>query len=167
MAFNEELIKEIEGEAKTTRKLLERISTDTWEYKPHEKSMSMKQLSLLVAQMFGWFPKMIQYPELDFENADAWASDASTTEELVALLDSNVADMKEKLSAASDEVMNEIWVMRTGDTILWKVPRREAIRASISHMAHHRGQLTVYARLNEIPVPSIYGPTADDQSFDL
>lgn len=167
MAYNEELIAEIEQESKSTRKLLANIKEDTWAWKPHEKSFDMKTLALLVAQMFGWIPKMIQYPELDFEKGEAWFSDAKTTEELVAELDKNVAEMKERLSTADEAVMNEHWIMRQGENILWNVPRREAIRNTISHMAHHRGQLTVYARMNDITVPAIYGPSADDQDWDL
>lgn len=167
MAHNEELIAELEQESKATRKMLERIPVDIWEYKPHEKSMDMKTLALLVAQMFGWPPKMLKYPVLDFEDGAAWFSDAKTTEELVKTLDDNLADMKETLGTADEEAMNKIWTMKTGDTILWEVPVKDAIRNTISHMAHHRGQLTVYLRLNEIDVPSIYGPTADDSSFDM
>lgn len=167
MAFNEALIAEIEHESKATRKMLERISLDTWEYKPHEKSMSMKQLALLVAQMFGWIPKMITHPVLDFENAEAWFSDVSTVDELVKTLDDNVADMKETLAKTDDAGMNELWTMRKGETLLWEAPKHVTIRNTISHMAHHRGQLSVYMRLNDIPVPSIYGPTADDSSFDM
>lgn len=129
--------------------------------------MSMKQLSLLVAQMFGWIPKMIRYPELDFDHAEAWFTDAKTTDELVKILDDNLADAKETLSKTDEAGMNEIWTMRKGDTILWEAPKHITIRSTISHMSHHRGQLSVYMRLNEIPVPSIYGPTADDKSFDL
>ncbi len=167
MPYNEALIAELESEAKPTRKMLERISVDTWEYKPHEKSMDMKRLALLVAQMFGWIPKMIRYPELDFEHAEAWFSDAKTTEELVKILDDNLADAKETLAKTDEAGMNEIWVMRTGDTILWKAPKHETIRNTINHMSHHRGQLSVYLRLNEIPVPAIYGPSADDESFEM
>ena len=167
MAFNEALIAEIENESKPTRKMLERIAVDTWEYKPHEKSMGMKQLALLVAQMFGWIPKMIRYPELDFENAEAWFSDAKTTEELVKILDDNLVDARETLSKTDEAGMNEIWTMRNGETLLWEAPKHITIRNTINHMSHHRGQLSVYMRLNEIPVPAIYGPTADDKSFEM
>jgi uncharacterized damage-inducible protein DinB len=167
MSFNEELIKELEQESKSTRKILERIPVDTWDWKPHEKSMSMKTLALLVAQMFGWPPKMARTAELDFENAEGWFSDVKTTEELVAELDKNVADLRETLAKTDEATMNENWVMRKGETILWDVPRKEAIRNTISHMAHHRGQLSVFLRLKDIDVPSIYGPTADDSSFEM
>jgi uncharacterized damage-inducible protein DinB len=167
MAFNEELIAELEGEAKTTRRLLERIPADVWDYKPHEKSFSMGALNLLVAQMFGWIPNMIRYPELDFANAGAWASEAKTADEVVALLDKSLADAKEQLGGASDEVMNEMWTLRNGEDIYYQGKKREIIRQTISHMSHHRGQLTVYARLKDIPVPSIYGPTADETEFNM
>jgi uncharacterized damage-inducible protein DinB len=167
MPYNEALIAELESEAKPTRKMLERISVDTWDWKPHEKSMDMKRLALLVAQMFGWIPKMIRYPELDFEHAEAWASDAKTTEELVKILDDNLADAKETLAKTDEATMNTVWTMRTGDTILWQAPRHITIRGTISHMSHHRGQLSVFMRLKDIPVPAIYGPSADDQSFEM
>jgi uncharacterized damage-inducible protein DinB len=167
MSHNEALINEIEQESHATRKMLERITVDTWDYKPHEKSMDMKRLALLVAQMFGWIPKMIRYPELDFDHAEAWFSDAKTTEELVKILDDNLADAKETLAKTDDAAMNEIWTMRKGDTILWQAPKRETIRSTISHMSHHRGQLSVFMRLKDIPVPAIYGPSADDPTFEF
>src|SRR5262245_59929927 len=165
MAYNEALIKEIEAESVTTRKLLERIPTEYWEYKPHEKSFSMGNLSTIVAQMYGWITNMAKEPELDFANNTQGGYNLKSMDEVLATLDKNIVEAKEALAEASEEVMGQTWTLRNGEAIYWQAPKAEVNRGTISHMAHHRGQLTVYARLKDIPIPPIYGPTADEGAF--
>jgi len=161
MAINEAFIAEIQQEAVATRQMLERIPAETFDWKPHEKSMSMRQLSVLVATMFGWPVLMLDEDELDF--AKGWKQpEPKTTQELVDIFDEQAAAGVGSLKNAGDDVFAQDWTMRNGDQIYMKLPKLEVMRQTINHMAHHRGQLSVYLRLKDIPVPAIYGPSADE-----
>lgn len=157
------LIAEMEHEAATTRKCLERIPAEKFDWKPHEKSMSFGKLASHVAEMFGWTPATLQQPELDFAKFDYKPFEPATTEDLVEFLDKNVAEAIDVLRNTPDEVFMEDWTMRNGDTIYFTLPKVATMRSFVmNHIVHHRGQLSVYMRLNEIAVPSIYGPSADE-----
>ncbi|MCA1589676.1 MAG: DinB family protein [Acidobacteria bacterium] len=164
MAINKAFIKEIEQEAVATRKMLERIPAETFDWKPHEKSMSMKQLAGLVAGMFGWFSMMTDDDELDFAKPFD-RPEVRSTKDLTDILDNSLVRGVSSLKNADDSVFGQSWKLRTGDAIHMELPKGEVIRQSINHLAHHRGQLSVYMRLKDIPVPSIYGPTADEPQF--
>ncbi len=139
MAINEAFIAEIQQEAIATRKMLERIPAETFDWKPHEKSMTMKQLSVLVADMFGWPVVMLDEDELDF--AKGWKqADPKTTEELVDIFDQKAAAGVTSLKNAEDAVFAETWTMRNGDEIYMKLSKLDVVRQTINHMAHHRGQ---------------------------
>ena len=165
MAINDGLISELQYEAATTRKVLERIPTETFDWKPHEKSMSMHNLAAHVADMFGWYRATLEQDGLDF--ADGYEQPKpATTEELVALLDENVRAATESLQRAEPESFSKEWTLRSGEQVLFTMPKAAVIRTFVmNHIVHHRGQLSVYLRLNDIPVPSIYGPSADEQKF--
>jgi uncharacterized damage-inducible protein DinB len=157
------LIAELKQEAATTRTCLERIPADKFDWKPHEKSMTMKTLAVHVAEMFGWTPPTLLQPELDFSKMDYKPAEPKDAAELVELLDKNVAEALDALEKTSDEAYGEPWSLRNGETIYFTMPRAAVMRGMvINHIVHHRGQLTVYLRLNDIPVPSIYGPSADE-----
>ena len=157
------LIAELKEEAATTRKCLERIPADKFDWKPHEKSYSMKTLAVHVAEMFGWTPPTVLQPELDFAKMDYKPADPKDAAELVELLDKNVAEAVSALEKTPDEAYGDQWSLRNGETIYFTMPRGSVMRGMVlSHIVHHRGQLTVYLRLNNIPVPSIYGPSADE-----
>ncbi|HMO82407.1 MAG TPA: DinB family protein [Pyrinomonadaceae bacterium] len=157
------LIAEMEHEAATARKCLERIPAEKFDWKPHEKSMSFGKLASHVAEMFGWTPVTLQQPELDFAKFDYKPFEPATTEDLVEFLDKNVAEAIDVLRNTPDEVFMEDWTMRNGDTIYFTLPKVATMRSFVmNHIVHHRGQLTVYMRLNDIAVPSIYGPSADE-----
>lgn len=156
-------IAEIEQEAATTRKCIERIPAEKFDWKPHEKSMSFGKLASHVAEMFGWTPPTMEQPELDFAKMDYKPFEPKTTEDLVEYLDKNVAEAIETLRNSPDERFAEEWTMRNGEKIYFTMPKFTCMRSFvINHIVHHRGQLTVYLRLNDIPVPSIYGPSADE-----
>lgn len=162
MAISEALIGELQHEAGTTRKLLERIPVEKFDWQPHEKSMSMIRLATHVADMFSWFPTTLETDELDFANGYEEPKPA-TTEELVAVLDKNVAAATESLKKTDDETFMKNWKLRNGEQIYFEMPKIAVSRSFImNHIVHHRGQLSVYLRLNDIPVPAMYGPSADE-----
>lgn len=161
MAINEAFIAEIEQESKSARAMLERIPAETFDWKPHEKSMPMGELAGIVASMFGWFEVMIDEDELDFAKGSPNPRPQST-DELVKLFEDRFAAGMKSLKNASDEVFSETWILRNGETILQESTKLFVVRQTINHLAHHRGQLSVYMRLKDIPVPPIYGPSADE-----
>lgn len=163
MAIKDGFLGELEYEAATTRKLLERIPESTWEFKPHEKSMPMKQLATHVAEMWGWSRIVLEEPELDFEKSPYEQYQPSSSADLVAYHDKMVEETKEALARTSDEAMMVPWSMRSGDTVYFTMPRVAVMRSVVfNHVIHHRGQLSVYLRENNIPVPAMYGPSADE-----
>jgi uncharacterized damage-inducible protein DinB len=160
------LIAEMEQEAATARRCLERVPADKFDWKPHEKSTSFGKLATHIAEMFGWTPPTLQQPELDFAKWDYKPFEPSTTEDLVEFLDKNVAEAITTLRNTPDEVFMENWTMRNGETVYFTMPKVAVMRSFVmNHSVHHRGQLSVYLRLNDIAVPAIYGPSADEGSM--
>ena len=161
MSISQMILPEFEHEMANTRKTLERLPDDKFSWKPHEKSMTMKRLSVLVADMFGWFQFEIDADELDFAKGYELA-DPKTTDELVAFFDKRLDDGLTSLRGADDAKFSERWKLRRGENIFMETSKLEIVRQTINHMIHHRGQLSVFLRLKDIPVPSIYGPSADE-----
>jgi uncharacterized damage-inducible protein DinB len=164
MRIADNFIMELEQEAKTTRRVLERIPADKLSWRPHKKSMSLGQLGLHVAQTPGGVAQIAKEDLLappQFQQAEA----KSTTEMLEAL-DASVANAKAALAGWDDAKMMETWNMKKDGKALMSVPRAGLLRTiMLNHWYHHRGQLLVYLRLLDVPVPSVYGPTADEQRF--
>ncbi len=157
------LIAEMEQEAKVARTCLERIPADKFDWKPHEKSMTFGKLAVHIAEMFNWTAVTLQQPELDFSKFDYKPVEPATTEELVEYLDKSVAEAIDVLRNTTDDVFMENWTMRNGETVYFTLPKVAVMRSFVmNHIVHHRGQLSVYLRLNDIAVPSIYGPSADE-----
>lgn len=157
------LIAEMEMEASVARKCLERVPAEKFDWKPHEKSMSFRQLAVHVAEMFSWTPAVLQHAELDFSKFDYKPYEPSDTAELVEYLDKNVAEAVDALRNTPDEMFMETWTMRNAETVYFTMPKATVMRSFVlNHIVHHRGQLSVYLRLNDIAVPSIYGPSADE-----
>lgn len=156
-------LKELEEEARATRKCLERIPENLFNWKPHERSMTMGYLALLVAEIPKWLTSMIENSEIDFATFEHFAP--NTTDELVSHFDENLQGAKNALQQTSDEALSEPCFLKNNGQVVFTSPKKENIGSSINHLVHHRGQLTVYMRLNDIPVPSIYGPSADDRGF--
>jgi uncharacterized damage-inducible protein DinB len=161
MSINTAFIAEVEQEAIATRKMLERIPPEDFDWKPHEKSMTMKRLAVLVADMFGWFVFMLENDELDFAKGYE-QPDPKTTQDLVDVFDKKFAAAIGSLKSADDAVFSQRWTLRNGDQIYMEMSKLEVVRQTINHMVHHRGQLSVFLRLKDIPVPPIYGPSADE-----
>ncbi|MBX3243697.1 MAG: damage-inducible protein DinB [Acidobacteria bacterium] len=158
-----EYIRELEGEARATRDCLANVPMDKPEYVPHEKSMQLGYLAILVADIPRWIQYMIEQGTIDFQTYQQ--KQAKSSEDLVALFDENLANAKAALSSITDSELSNIFTLKNGDQVYLTQPLSESISEAINHMVHHRGQLTVYLRLNDIAVPSIYGPSADTQSF--
>jgi uncharacterized damage-inducible protein DinB len=158
-----EYLKELEAEAPATRKCLERISESLYGWKPHEKSTTMGYLVLLVAEIPKWITHMIEKSEIDFATFQHFKP--KTTAELVAHFDENLEGAKKTLQQVSNEGLSEPFFLKSNGQVVFSAPKKENVSSSINHWVHHRGQLTVYMRLNNIAVPAIYGPSADDRVF--
>jgi len=163
MSLSEGFSNELQYEATATRKCLERIPEAVYGWKSHEKSMAMAHLAAHIAEMFGWVKDTIETREIDLATTDYKPFEPQTTVELVKLFDKNLGEAVESLKNVSDESMREIWKMRNGEQVNLEMPRIAILRGFIlKHLVHHRGQLSIYLRLNDIAVPSIYGPSADE-----
>ncbi len=157
---------ELDNEAKVTRAVLERVPADKFDWKPHEKSMAFGRLASHIAEMFGWTASTLRSDVLDFATMDYKPFEPTSTEELVAYFDEHIAKAKAILAETSDETFMTNWTMRNGETVYFTMPKVAVMRTFVmNHIIHHRGQLSVYLRLNDIPVPSIYGPSADEGSM--
>jgi uncharacterized damage-inducible protein DinB len=158
-----ELLTEFQEESATTRKLLARVPDGKFDFKPHEKSMSLGQLASHVADNPNWATMTIQTETYDFP-ADYTPYRAASSEELLEAFDRASKEASDAFAGTSDEDLSKTWTMTYGGNTILSMPRSIAIRKFVlSHMIHHRGQLSVYLRMNEVPVPAIYGSSADEQ----
>lgn len=153
---------EFDAEMDSTRRLLERVPTEKGEWKPHERSFPLGHLAQLVAWMPGWIGSTLRETELDFEKSDLRYS-FEPTEALLAVLDEGARASRRALEEVVGPALDVEWTLRSGDFIMFSAPRRVAARGHLNHLIHHRGQLTVYLRLLDVPLPPIYGPTADER----
>lgn len=166
MPMIDAILAEFDYEAATTRRLLERVPEDKWDWKPHEKSFTLKQLTQHMAEMPGWMTAVAGQDDLDLGGEQPPRAEIRTRDELLALYDQNVAAFREAAPQATDDSMRKPWRLRNGEKVFFEVPRAGAIRTFIlNHFIHHRGQLSVYLRLLDVAIPSIYGPSADDNVF--
>lgn len=164
MSMNEAFLGELGYEAMSTRKILERVPTEKFDWKPHEKSMTMGQLANHVADMFAWYALTLDTDELDFASGSYKPPKPDNTGDLVALFDKNLAMANESIGKSNAENFGQMWTLRSGEHVIFSLPKTAALRTFvINHIVHHRGQLSLYLRMNDIPVPSIYGPSADEQ----
>ena len=158
-------LKEMEQEAKTTRKMLAIIPEDKYDWKPHEKSMTMQRLAAHVAELPGWVSMALKTDELDFENNGYTPKTINNNKELLEYFEKLLAEAKIDLENAKDEMLPKQWILRSGKTIHSTSTKGDTIRMAFSQTIHHRAQLGVYLRLLNIPIPGSYGPSADDQNF--
>lgn len=157
------MIAECQHEAATTRRLLERVPEDKLDWKPHPKSMSLGRLASHIAEMGSWSGAIFDMDVFDLDPSYA-PYEAKSRQELLDTYDKNVQDMLAKMKGQSNERMLAPWKMTMGGDTVFEMPRVAVVRTIlISHVVHHRGQLSVYLRLHDVPIPSIYGPSADEQ----
>ncbi|HQU90980.1 MAG TPA: DinB family protein [Pyrinomonadaceae bacterium] len=154
---------ELEQEAKVAREVLSRVPAEKFDWKPHEKSMSFGKLASHVAEMVSWTGPTLDHPELDFAKMEYKPFEPKTTEELLEFFDKNLAEAVQVLKNMTDDRFIEPWSLRNGEAVYFTMPKVVAMRSFVmNHIIHHRGQLSVYLRLNDIAVPSMYGPSADE-----
>ena len=161
MSIANTLWMEVEQEAQTTKRVLDRVPADKLGWKPHPKSFSLGHLAQLVSWMPAWIANTTRESSLDLLAAPGYSYEKTAT--LLAGFDTNVRDAREALEASETVDFGALWSLRRGEMVVFSAPRGVVIRTHINHLIHHRGQLTVYLRLVDIPLPSIYGPTADER----
>src|SRR5687767_5729496 len=161
--FGKTYLKELEAEVTATRNCLERIPMDLFNFKPHETSMELGYLTLLVADIPRWIAKIIEQTEIDFATDERFTP--ATAEDLIMRFDINVQGAKNALTNVADDALQEPFYLKNSGQVLYSASKLSHLESTVNHMVHHRGQLTVYMRMNNIPVPSIYGPSADERSF--
>jgi len=161
MTIGQTLLPEFDQEMSTTRRLLERVPSEKGQWKPHPKSFALGHLAQLVSWMPGWIANTLRQTELNLGTAPGYSYER--TETLLQGFDQNVRDTREALGSVSDADFGVPWSLKRADRVLFTAPRGVVVRNHISHLVHHRGQLTVYLRLIDVPIPSIYGPTADER----
>ncbi|MGN6196462.1 MAG: DinB family protein [Ginsengibacter sp.] len=161
--LNQPFIEELKHEAASTKRMLERVPVDKFDWKPHEKSRTVGQLASHVAELPGFLNSILIMDELDFAKGDYKSYQTKTSEELMQLFQEKLDEVLQTLQNTSDHKMRSNFTLRSGDHVIATVPRMIAVRSmALSHITHHRGQLSVYLRLLDIPVPGMYGPSADE-----
>ena len=165
MAIKDAFIAEIKHEAALTKKILEKVPLDKKDWKPHEKSMSIGRLATHIAENSKWASDIATIDDFDFlARYNFNPHIAGSTEELLSIFQTHLDNAVNDLSNMSDEDFAKPWVVRRGEQVMFNTPKKVAIRGwALSHMIHHRGQLSVYLRLLDVPVPGMYGPSADEK----
>jgi uncharacterized damage-inducible protein DinB len=164
MKHSERLLAEYRQEAIATRKILERVPFDQLDYKPHEKSMSLGRLATHVAEINGWWKECLVNDVLDFAVGDFTPRICQNSEELLGLFEDLLRKGEVILTEVDESEFEKMWTMRQGDIVFFTLPIHEVVRTwCMNHLYHHRAQLGVYLRLLDVALPSVYGPSADEQ----
>lgn len=159
------LLKEMEHEAQTTRKMLERIPDDKYQWQPHSKSMTIQRLANHIAELPAWVSMALTTSELDFAANPYEATFITNTKELLELFEKSLADGRSHLEKATEADLQPNWTLRSGDEIYSVSTKGEVIRMAFSQIVHHRAQMGVFLRLLDVPIPGSYGPSADEVNF--
>jgi uncharacterized damage-inducible protein DinB len=166
MTLQEQLLGELDREALRTKRVLENVPAGRDDWKPHDKSMALGRLAGMISTMPAWVTFIVKQDELDLTPPGGGEWKLPSQKELVAAHDKSVADARAALQGVDDALLlTTNWRLRAGGHVVSDAPRHIALRDMLNHLAHHRGQLTVYLRLLGAKVPAVYGPSADDQSF--
>ena len=167
MSIVDPILAEFDHESKTTRRVLERVPGDKLPWKPHAKSMSLGQLALHIAQVPGNIAGFVVGPVYERPaNAPFGQKEAASTSEIMSAFDASLVRVKDVLSGLDDATVMSMWSFKSGEKTVMSMPRLAVIRnIMLNHWYHHRGQLSVYLRELDVPVPSIYGPSADENPF--
>lgn len=160
MTIGQTLVPEFDLEMTTTRRVLERVPGDKGQWKPHPKSFALAHLAQLVATMPGWLTRTIRDTEIDLAKSAGYS--VEKTETLLGQFDQHVREARAALAAVTDAELGVMWSLKQGERVLFSSPRGPVVRQHINHLVHHRGQLTVYLRMVGVPLPQVYGPTADE-----
>lgn len=163
MSLSETLLEELQHESLGTRRILSRVPADKLGWQPHEKSMTLGRLAAHIAEIPGWLFETIKQEELDFATADFTPTPLDDKDALMQAFEKNLAKGLSALQGVDNDSMLQTWTLRHGEHIIFRMPRIGVVRGMVlNHMVHHRGQLSVYLRLLNIPVPGMYGPSADE-----
>lgn len=155
---------DLNQELDVTRRLLERIPEDRLTWKPHEKSTTIGGLGYHISNLLFWMISVVGLEEYDLASGPASIGEPASKDAILQKFDGHVAELQEMVSRTNDEALSQTWRLRHGEQILMQQPRLNALRhVCISHLVHHRGQLSVYLRLLDVPIPPMYGPTADER----
>lgn len=155
--------KELENESATTRKMLERIPEDKFDWKPHPKSMSIRQLAAHIAEMPGWIAMAFTRDGLDFSKGEYKPKVVNSKQELLIFMNDMIELAESHLRPEFESRLAEEWILRSGDVVLQKYNRAEVVRMALNQVTHHRAQLGVYLRILDVPIPGSYGPSADER----
>ncbi|MBC7902593.1 MAG: DinB family protein [Gemmatimonadaceae bacterium] len=155
-------LKEFDREVLTTRRMLELVPVEKFDWKPHEKSMTLRRLATHVAELPGWVEMALTTDELDFENNNYEAPSIEGEKDLLHFFEDSVKKGRVALEKATDADLEPIWTLRSGAQVYSAEPKGDVIRMSLSQTIHHRAQLGVFLRLLNIPIPGSYGPSADE-----
>ena len=164
MPMTDALLPEFDHEMKTTRQLIERVPADRLDWRPHPKSMAIGDLAMHICNLAQWSELVATLPELDLNPGGTGFRPPALRPppEMVKLFDQNVAASRAAIAAIPDAAMMEPWTLSNNGAAIFTMPRVAVLRTFVmNHLIHHRGQLTVYLRLRDVPLPSVYGPTAD------
>ncbi|WP_413513115.1 DinB family protein [Myroides odoratus] len=162
MSINKSFLMELKHELGSTRKIIACVPTDQWDWKPHVKSMSLGDLSKHIVELIVWTEFITKQSSLNF-HIDYKPEEAKNTEELLQLIDAYEVRVSEAIEGMKEEQWMEIWALKAGEHTIMQMPKVGANRFVVNnHIYHHRGQLSVYLRLLDIPIPGMYGPSADD-----
>lgn len=159
------LLKEMEQEAQTTRKMLERVPNDKFDWQPHVKSMTIRKLAGHIAELPSWVSMTINTDHLDFADNPYTQPVINNTAELLALFEKSLAEGKAELEKTNEDELIKNWTLRNGDQVYSVSQKIEIIRMAYCQIVHHRAQLGVFLRLLDVPIPGSYGPSADDAGF--
>lgn len=165
MSTTTEFLKELIQESVVTRKMLERVPADQHDWRPHQKSMSIKELAGHIAELPGWVAMAFTTDELNFAETEYTPPVWNSTAELLDIFEKALVKGRQQLEKGSEVELDFVWQLKNGDTLLMDLTKGLMVRHAISQTIHHRAQLGVYLRLLDIPIPGTYGPSADDQSF--
>ena len=166
MSISQSLLPEFDQEMANTRKLLERVPENKPEFKPHEKSMPLSRLAGHVAEMAGWAKTTLETETLDMKDGDMKPYAPTSREELLARFDKDAKDARAAIERASDADWSKTWTLIYNGKTVFSLPRIACYRGMVmNHLIHHRAQLGVYLRLNEVEIPGMYGPSADEMKF--
>lgn len=165
MSIGQTLLLEFDAEMENTRRMLAAIPEGKWDWKPHQKSMSLGVLAGHIAELTSWGSETINTDGLTLTSDSYKPSTPSSSSELLEVFEKSKSGFRQALTAAPDEAMFKNWSMTWDGQKVLDMPRVAVLRAMVmNHLIHHRGQLSVYLRLLDIPVPGVYGPTADDKA---
>lgn len=166
MAIKDAFLEELEQEAPLTRRYLERVPEDKLLWKPHQKSMTLGRLANHIAELPNWGELILTQDEFDIAPSGEESyevSQADNVKDILAIYDANLERLRERLDATADDAFMQTWTLKNGGQEVFSAPRAGVTRSSVfNHIVHHRAQLSVYLRMNDVPLPASYGPSADE-----